>query len=181
MLLCSQPSSSHPGFTHCSRQSVLMQILPEIELRSNIQNSPKNNNLNIILNMCWIYGSARLCSGIFYFKGDWANKRRSPRKKKLQTLNPEASHKKKKKNCLENSEHSLHVPGDRRSVCPARSPSPETRLLCNDFPSPLSEGAPKRQMLPLAMVYREQRCCRGSSCRGCSPGSKSMVFMSKHS
>lgn len=135
MLLCSQPSSSHPGFTHCSRQSVLMQILPEIELRSNIQSSQKNNNLNIILNMCRIYGSARLCSGIFYFKGDWANRRRSPRKKILQTLNPEASHKKKKKkNCLENSEHSLHVQGTGGQSVRPEAPALKTDSFVKIFP-----------------------------------------------
>lgn len=62
--------TGHPGFTHRIRQSVLMQILPKIELRSNIQNSPNNNNLNIIQNTCRIYGSVRRCSGSFYFKGD---------------------------------------------------------------------------------------------------------------
>lgn len=85
--------SSQPGFTRCITQAVLLQAFPKIDLRSNIQNSQKNSSLNITLNACRIYGSVRHCSGSFYFKRDWANERRSPRKNTLQMLNPEASHK----------------------------------------------------------------------------------------
>lgn len=89
-----QPASiNHPSFPQCIKQPVLTQILPKIDLQSNIQYSQKNNSLNTILNTCRIYGSARHCSDSFYFKRDWANKRKPPRRKKiLQTLNPEPSY-----------------------------------------------------------------------------------------